>query len=777
MKQCTGLWIVAPINRAVDDKAAKTLLGDSFKRQLKYDGGFASVTFICSKTDDISITEAIDTLELEDEVDALYEQQHQFEQDIESIQEKLRDLKEAKEVYRIAQAEASHDIDVLNQLRDDLEDGQIVFAPDPRGIKRKKSASKQKQAQKKRRIHDHDEDEDEDFIVSDAEDSPVDSDGEEEDVQSPLLPLSDDDIKVRLKELREAKTLARRRAIELTEIMRQQQPQLNALNAQVVETKAEISHICISGRNNYSKRAIQQDFAAGIKELDQENAAEEDEAHFNPDEEMRDYENVARSLPVFCVSSRAYQKICGRLQKDDNVPGFKTAEETEMPQLQAHCKRLTEAGRIQTARTFLLSLCQLLTTFSLWANNDGIGLKMTDDDLQTQLRYLEKRLEELERGLKESVRTCLNVMKKEMNEQIFDRYPDLIKEAINAAPGTADKWGAHKADGGLHWGTYKAIVRHDGTYHSATVGLRDFNADLISPIVKKLASGWEHAFQDRLPNAFATFTKSSGTLLHSFHAAVEELARKNGVGLASLAALNTQIHTYEHLFNELNQVLITKMTELQRDANRDFTPTIANIMHTVYELCASEHGQGSFMRMKQHMADNVEQNRHVMFHQATLTIQHHLDELCKVLEDVMEEKADEIYVKMKADYMRVLGGVQISAEALMPKEERALKANIMNILRSVDAQFEPIVKGETIAEDAINSAVAEAEQRSVDGYDDSAFESAREEINDFVMDGNDDAMTTEPTPLESAHAGLDVEDSSKKEDHGLPTPSDEDERL
>ncbi|KAL9048751.1 MAG: hypothetical protein Q9162_007568 [Coniocarpon cinnabarinum] len=27
MKQCTGLWIVAPINRAVDDKAAKTLLG------------------------------------------------------------------------------------------------------------------------------------------------------------------------------------------------------------------------------------------------------------------------------------------------------------------------------------------------------------------------------------------------------------------------------------------------------------------------------------------------------------------------------------------------------------------------------------------------------------------------------------------------------------------------------------------------------------------------------------------------------------------------------
>lgn len=38
MKSCTGLWIVAPINRAVDDKAAKSLLGEPFKRQLKLDG-------------------------------------------------------------------------------------------------------------------------------------------------------------------------------------------------------------------------------------------------------------------------------------------------------------------------------------------------------------------------------------------------------------------------------------------------------------------------------------------------------------------------------------------------------------------------------------------------------------------------------------------------------------------------------------------------------------------------------------------------------------------
>jgi hypothetical protein len=50
MKQCTDLWIVSPIHRAVDDKAAKHLLGSTFRRQLKYDGTYSAVTFICSKT-------------------------------------------------------------------------------------------------------------------------------------------------------------------------------------------------------------------------------------------------------------------------------------------------------------------------------------------------------------------------------------------------------------------------------------------------------------------------------------------------------------------------------------------------------------------------------------------------------------------------------------------------------------------------------------------------------------------------------------------------------
>ncbi|KAF1918118.1 hypothetical protein BDU57DRAFT_528585 [Ampelomyces quisqualis] len=782
MKQCTGLWIVAPINRAVDDKAAKTLLGETFKRQLKYDGGFSSVTFICSKTDDISITEAIDTLELEDEVEELYEQQRNRKRKIKALQDKNKELGESQAVYKIALKETAKDIDTWEELRDRLENGETVYPPKPKQNKRKKFHGRQNDA-RKRQQKDRDDSED-DFIVSDDENTQSESDdaSDDEDIQAPQVPLTEDEARIKIKDLREAKKSARRASLELSTQMKELKPRIRDLEAEISGIEGDISHICIAGRNDYSKRAIQQDFASGLKELDQENAAEEDEDNFNPDEDMRDYEQVAKSLPVFCVSSRAYQQMCGRLQKDARVPGFKTLEETDMPQLQAHCKKLTEAGRIATARSFLLSLCQQLTTFSLWASDDGTGLKMTDDDKRKQVKYLENRLSGLERGLEEAVRACLNVMKKEMNDQIFDKYPDLINEAIAAAPGTAQKWGAHKMDGGLFWATYKAVVRRDGIYHSSSAGHRDFNADLVSPIIKKLATGWERAFQSRLPKAFDAFIKDSGRLLHSFHQAVEERARSNGVGLANLAALKTQIYTYEQLFADLNQVLVARMTELQREANRDFTPTIANIMHTVYDICTNEHGTGSFKRMKEHMTNFVTQYRHRMFHDATVTVKNHLDAMCKELEDVMEERADEIFIMMKADYNRVLGGGQLptgQATAVLPRAERAMRSEVMQILRSVDAHFEPIARGEIKHVNSAEQGDAPADEQDVmdEDNDEGAFMSAHELTghadDDSMGDVNDTAMT-EPTP--SKHRSTDVPTSgdSEKENSERLTPTGND---
>lgn len=52
LPRCTSIWIVAPISRAVDNKQAKDLLGEQFKRQLLMDGQYGAVSFICTQTDD-----------------------------------------------------------------------------------------------------------------------------------------------------------------------------------------------------------------------------------------------------------------------------------------------------------------------------------------------------------------------------------------------------------------------------------------------------------------------------------------------------------------------------------------------------------------------------------------------------------------------------------------------------------------------------------------------------------------------------------------------------
>jgi len=131
--------------------------------------------------------------------------------------------------------------------------------------------------------------------------------------------------------------------------------------------------------------------------LDQENAAEEDEENFDPEVDLRDYDAVAKTLPVFCVSSRAFQKLSGRLQKDDfNNTGFKSIEDTEIPALQAHAKKLTEAGRAAGARRFLNSLIQLLNSMTMWATNDGTRSNLTDAEKRWEETRIRTRLNKTE---------------------------------------------------------------------------------------------------------------------------------------------------------------------------------------------------------------------------------------------------------------------------------------------------------------------------------------------------------------------------------------------
>ncbi|USP80647.1 uncharacterized protein yc1106_07921 [Curvularia clavata] len=723
MKQCTGLWIVAPISRAVDDKSAKTLLGDSFKRQLKYDGGFSNVTFICSKTDNISIMEAIGSLRLEDEVGKLDEQGRNCNEQIEHAMREIEKLKELRNVRKVIITNASNDIETWETLQEQLEEGKRVYAP----VTQPKRASADDERRKKRQAVEDDSD-DEFFCTSRQSSS---SEGEVE-LQSERVQLSESAIKKKLKELKATRKNAQHEGNESQYTIGLLKDHIRKLDAEKSRIKAEVSRICISGRNHYSKSAIQRDFAAGIRELDQENAAEADEDHIDPEEEIRDYEQVAKSLPVFCVSTRAYQKLCGRMQKDDDVAGFTTAEETEVPQLQDHCRKLTEAGRIQTSRSFLTDFYQLLIDLRLWTMDPT--LKMTGEETQQQqLGFLEQMLRNLRSDFDKIVHDCIEEVQSEMNSRISGNLSELINAATEAAPETAYSWG-QKKQGGLMWASYRAVIRHDGVYYSPIAGHRDFNLELVQPIMKPLTPIWDHVFHTYLPGAITKHVERLSKHPSQFHEAVETHAQMIGIRQTILSILSRKVPNYERRFKDLGICLVAQMNELQREANREFAPCIADAMRPGYNACAAAHGTGAFKQMKERMTDHVELARRTMFQKLAQKVDKRLNDMCERLRELIEANITEVCDQMSADYMVSSGGKACNQLTRQEsKENQDLLSAVHRILESVDAQFEAIADRDIRSEDKAMQISVKGKEPNHDGNgkqgstDGSAQESSEEE--------------------------------------------------
>jgi hypothetical protein len=556
MRECTGLWIVAPITRAVDDKAAKNLLGNSFKRQLKYDGTYSAVTFICSKTDDISRTEAAEALQLGSQLARLDEERNQI----------LQQKRAAFDERQKTRVELDGQEPMITKYEERIEYWEGLI----KKLENRGSAHELMSPTRKRKY------------------SPDVEDDEERDDES----MTAEQVYSKIEEYKKRKKDARIYGQDLKEQRQQLQERINNLEVQQVELDQRADAMCIRGRNDWSRKHIREDFADGIKELDQENAAEHDPDNFDPDEDIRDYDEVARSLPVFCVSARAYQKLCGRLQKDGNVGGFASKHETEIPQLQAHCHKLTESGREAGCKTFLNGVSQLLSSLALWTSDDGVGLRMSSQQRMSVRTYITVSLQKLGEDLEGAVNQTVDDARDALREQLIDYFADASNTAATSAVPTATGWGAPRDNGGLFWATYKATVRRHGVFQGAS-GSRNFNVELTDPLYRELGTPWEKTFQRRLPAVFQGFAQRTSVILKEYHLGIEENCKAQNSGVSRIDRLRDNIPVYESAFRNLANSMIININEAQREVNREFTPSIASAMAKAYDFCSVENGRYS----------------------------------------------------------------------------------------------------------------------------------------------------------------------------------------
>lgn len=143
--------------------------------------------------------------------------------------------------------------------------------------------------------------------------------------------------------------------------------------------------------------------------------------------------------------------------------------------------------------------------------------------------------------------------------------------------------------GGLCWSTYKATVRRNGAYRGSA-GDRDFNAELFEPISRYLATGWERAFQRRLPAILSEFATVSEGHLEAFYQAALQRSRERFANGAKSFLLTSKISTHKHTLKDLPDRIISTITELQREASRESVPVILKAMTDAYEVCTAERG-------------------------------------------------------------------------------------------------------------------------------------------------------------------------------------------
>ncbi|KAL8652063.1 MAG: hypothetical protein Q9226_004426 [Calogaya cf. arnoldii] len=762
MKQCTGLWIVAPINRAVDDKAAKSLLGESFKRQLKMDGGFSAVTFICSKTDDISISEAQDSLGLDDRMVPSWEELDRLSAKQKDLKNQLGELNNTKADYEDVANDVDEQIEVWETLETSVLDGKETFPPKAKSTRKRKASPKEKPSKQKRRKIVIDDEDDDDFIDDGSENDDKSTEDEDNDQQSEddvvdddsqgKQPLTEEQVKTKLDELKATKKNARTQKREITEEVQDIKKVIKELEASAAKLNCEMSALCISGRNQYSKGAIQQDFAAGIREIDQEIAAEEDEDNFNPEKDVRDYDEVAKSLPVFCVSSRGYQKLQGRLRKDPAVPGFTTIEETEIPALQAHCEKLTETGRANSCRAFINRLSSLLNSLTIWASSDGTGANLTPEQKAKEARYLQQGMEGLETRLEKVTKSCAQALNEELAHGIYDRYETAIQAAMFDAIKTTNHWGSpvdrqDRAAGGLYWSTYKAICRRNGCYSNAQ-GTHNFNEQLIEPMIKIIAPGWEKVFTRRVASVLNNFTKSIPAILLKFHREIEEPARKIGTGLASLAMLSHQMSVYEQVMKDAAASTKDMIITRQKDINRDFTPVLEGMMQPSYEWCEAERGPGQFKRMKAHMHEHVATHQNTMFKASADEVRNQLKAMVKDAEETLADKTDKVFIQIKRDYRTVLGGEDIPQGEVIPRVQRLVRKEIKKTIEGAERMMNVVLGHEV--EDLPDPVEDEDEQDAKsEPEDDVDAHTMRGEKNVSPASASDD-IKPEPTDAASS---------------------------
>ncbi|RDH24701.1 hypothetical protein M747DRAFT_320705 [Aspergillus niger ATCC 13496] len=618
MRRCSAHWIVAPINRAVDDKVARDLLGKNYKLQMQMDCAFNDMTFICTKTDDIVPTEVIQSLGLD--LPAFNEVQ-QLPARVELMMGEIDALEEAKK-------KISTQLDLIETEIEDLEERlNDEFGCDVLEITPKRKKPHGHEPSETPTVHE----------ASATELSEVDK------LKNQFLKL-----KVERKALRSQRK-------HINQQMENKEAELQKLEDGKKEMEHAVLSSCIEARNRFSKCQIKRGFALEIQSLDQEIADDDSE---NPVQApVCKYDELERNLPVFCVSTRAYQSLRGRSDMAKLVGGFSQLEETEIPLLQR----------------FLTQLNELFQSMTLWYS------------VRSAADVSEQRVKELEAGFEcalDALDEDMGAHKNRFNRTVRDIFQQNILNKLSGAsrhailqfPEAVSRWNE-----GLRWNTYKAICRRRGVYRTT-----DWNRDLARPMFDKIAAAWRRTFNELLPHAMRTMTDDLEVVLGRFHKKAIDSVEQD-VSDETKKRLQSTLVACQQSMRQRFWEMRKSTTLEQKRISRAFAEAIAERLEDTYRACASETGLGSWKRSRALMQQVADDHAKEVLRGSTEHAKHELEELL----DSQEAEVDQIIQSRLRRISRDYHGALIAPQIQLCTEEQArIKREVAKIVERAEAELQ-----------------------------------------------------------------------------------------
>jgi hypothetical protein len=356
-----------------------------------------------------------------------------------------------------------------------------------------------------------------------------------------------------------------------------------------------------------------------------------------------------RTLDVFCVSNKWYEKYCPK-------GNAQFVEASGIPDLRRFCHTVTADAQLNEAKHFLRSrLSALLNTLDLWAcsslqKQEDIG--EPDDSVYIRVTELIDQMSNIVDTFQQDFTTCFQ-------EQIMTFFGRRDQHWDDAAGKESSVWTT------WHWSNladepaslkrhstnsstaqYNAWCLNNGVHETLKRGHENWNAKIIWKMRMELEGQWD-LVEEEVSDVFAALLNGVKSRLESFKSSLYDSLPQLRVE-PIVESVTVQIGNLEYQMNREKRQFSAEVRAIRRYASEsNYNSYILQDMMPIYRSAVSQRGTGKAAHQRSIVQGHIEQG--VIFPQMAVAISESMERLIKTTSERLNTMLRSVLATIETD--------------------------------------------------------------------------------------------------------------------------------